>query len=302
MQKVRHELRRRRGVERQARSGWLIVCQPETALAPDEADAAFPKFIGDETLGQGVAAVPMNQREHAAAGAAGGDVDETAAGGLAKVHRKIGDDEEMIFLRDAAGLGVVFRDGFVFVAEIHLDDLLHVLVQLRQLLLELGGLRPNAAVDLGLLVIGQVHEAGEILAQPDRIKNGEAQLARRMGRKQPENDVVDGRNRFFASGLGCFKKDGALARIFERERNGKIGGEGQGQPFVLRHGFSQFPGVHFHAPEFRRVFEFRRKRPFFPDRLLPSGKKFLRPGIGGAEGFVDGLEAMVPFPGQHLPA
>ena len=80
-----------------------------------------------------------------------------------------------------AGLGVVFGDGFVFVAEIHLDDLFHVFVQLRQLFLELVGLCPDAAVDVALLVIGQVHEAGEILAEADRIKNGEIQLARRMG-------------------------------------------------------------------------------------------------------------------------
>src|SRR5208282_1717287 len=121
-----------------------------------KANAAFPEFVGDETLGQGVAPVPMNQREHAAAGAAGGDVDEAAAGRFAEVHREIGNDEEMIFLGDAAGLGVVFRDRFVFVAEIHLDDLLHVFVQLRQLFLELGGLRPNPAVDVAFLIIGQV--------------------------------------------------------------------------------------------------------------------------------------------------
>src|SRR5208283_3846695 len=100
MQKLRHELRRRRRVERQARSAGLILRQFETALAPDKAYAAFPQFVGNKTLGLGMAAVPMNQREHAATGAAGGDVDEAAAGGFAEVHREIGNDEEMIFLGD----------------------------------------------------------------------------------------------------------------------------------------------------------------------------------------------------------
>ena len=73
-------------------------------------------------------------------------------------------------------------------------------------------LRPDAAVDVALLVIGQVHQPGKILAEADRIKNREAQLAGRVGGKQPENDVVDRANRLVAARLGRFKKNRALAR------------------------------------------------------------------------------------------
>ncbi len=111
----------------------------------------------------------------------------------------------MIFLRDTAGLGVVFRDGCIFVAQIHLDDFFHVLVQLREPFLELRRLCPDAAVDAAFLVIGEVHERGKILAQTDRIKNREAQLARRRRGQQAKNDVVDRAHRLVAAGLASFK-------------------------------------------------------------------------------------------------
>ena len=63
----------------------------------------------------------------------------------------------MIFFRHAPGLRVVFSYGGVFVAEIHLDDFLHVLVEFREPFLELSRLRPDAAVDAALLVIREVH-------------------------------------------------------------------------------------------------------------------------------------------------
>ena len=44
----------------------------------------------------------------------------------------------MIFLGDVAGLLVVFRNGRVLVAQIHLDDLLHVLIEVGQALLDLA--------------------------------------------------------------------------------------------------------------------------------------------------------------------
>ena len=138
-----------------------------------------------------LALVPMDEREDAAARAAGGDAPQALGRGVAEIHREIGDDQEMIFLRDAAGLLVVFGDGRVFVAQIHLDDLFHVLVQLGELFLDLVALRPDAAVDEAVLVIGEVHEAGEVLAEADRVEDGEAELARRRGGEQPENDVVD---------------------------------------------------------------------------------------------------------------
>ena len=70
-----------------------------------------------------------------------------------------------------------------------------------------AGLRPDAAVDVAFLVIRQVHEPGEILAQADRIENCETQLAGRRRGEQAENDIVDRGDCFFAAGLFGFEQD-----------------------------------------------------------------------------------------------
>ena len=110
----------------------------------------------------------MNEGEDAAARAAGGDALQPLRRDVAEIGREIGDDEEVIFFGDAAGLLVVFGDGRVLVAQVHLDDLLDVLAQFREALLDLVALRPDAAVDEAFLVIGEVHEPREILARGRR--------------------------------------------------------------------------------------------------------------------------------------
>ena len=120
----------------------------------------------------------MNEHIHPAARPAGGDAQQPLGGGLREVRREIRHDQEVILLRNHARLLVVFRDGGILVAQIHLDDLLHVLVQVGQLLLDLARLRPDAAVDDLLLVVGQVHDAGEVLPQAHGVKDGEVQPAR----------------------------------------------------------------------------------------------------------------------------
>ena len=124
----------------------------------------------------------------------------------------------MILFGDGTRLGVVLGNRLVFVAQVHLDDFFHVLAQLRELFLHLVGLGPDAAVDVALFVIGQVHQAGEILAEPDRVKNGEAEFSRRRGREQAKDDVIDGGHRRFAAAFGCFKKDRAFARVGQQKR------------------------------------------------------------------------------------
>src|ERR1039458_6359698 len=145
--------------------------------------------------------IPMNECINAATRAVRGDVAQPPRGGLAKIHRERRDDEEVIFFRDAAGLRVVFRDGRVFVAQIHLDDFLHVIVQLRELLLELRRLRPDAAVEAAFVVVRQVRQRGKILSEADGIKNREAQFPRRRGGQQTENNVVDRTKSLVAAGL-----------------------------------------------------------------------------------------------------
>ncbi len=104
----------------------------------------------------------------------------------------------MIFLRDIARLLVVVRNGRVLVPQIHLDDLLHVFVQVRELLLDLPGLRPDAAVDDLRFVVGQMHHARKILPQPHRVHDREVQPPRRRDGQQPQNHVVQRANHVLA--------------------------------------------------------------------------------------------------------
>lgn len=128
---------------------------------------------------------------YTAPGSAGGDAEEALGGEVAEGRGEIGHDDEVIFLGDVAGLLVVFGDGRVFIAEIHLDDFLHVLVQVGEALFDLRGLRPDAAVDQMFRVVGQVHDAGETLAQADRVDDRETDLSGRRGGEQAQHDVVE---------------------------------------------------------------------------------------------------------------
>ena len=94
----------------------------------------------------------MNQSEHAATRSAGDDAEKSPHCQVAEVHREIGDDQEMVRLGDAPGLGVVVGDCRVFVAEIELGDFLDVFVQLGQALFDMFGLRPDAPVDQAVLM------------------------------------------------------------------------------------------------------------------------------------------------------
>ena len=91
--------------------------------------------------------VPMDQSVNTASCATGRYPEQLAGCRFGKVNREIRDDEEMIFLGDVAGLLVVFGDIRVFIAEIHLDDFFHVLIELGEPFFELLRLRPDSPVD-----------------------------------------------------------------------------------------------------------------------------------------------------------
>ena len=96
-----------------------------------------------------------------------------------KFDGEIGNHQEAIRLGQLAGLGVVIVDGGEFVAQVFLDDRFHVLGQVGQPLLDLIGFGPDAAADEGFVVVGQVHEPGEVLAEADGVDEGETNAARR---------------------------------------------------------------------------------------------------------------------------
>ena len=185
----------------------------------------------------------------------------------------------MVFLGDGAGVGIVFGDGRVFVAQIHLNDLLHVVIQFGEFLFDLLRLSPDAAVDVAGFVIGQVHDAGEILAKADGIKDGEADFARRHGGKEAVDDVVDGRNRIFAGGFGGFEQDGAFVRERQRERNRERARAGQGKTVGFCGTIRELININFEAAEFSGVLELFGRGLFLPTRKVPFGKHLCGFGI-----------------------
>ena len=146
----------------------LRLYQRAQSLAPD-----------NPLLRRRLAEVPVQQQIDTAARSAGSDVEQTPGRHVAEVYGKIGHDQKLIFFGDHAGLLIIFGDGRILVAKVHLDDLLHMLVEFAEPLLDLRALGPDFAVNDLLLIIGQVHHAGEILAQADWINDSEIYSARR---------------------------------------------------------------------------------------------------------------------------
>jgi len=172
-----------------------------------QADAVGAQFLRDELGRQRQPPVPMNQRINAAARPAGRDAQQAFGGGFREVRREVGHDEEIILFRNDPRLLVVFGDGGIFIAQVHLDDLLHVLIEVGQFLLDLARLGPDAAVDELRFVVGQVHDAGEVLPQPHRVNDGEVQPPGRGGGQQPQQEVVQRANGFVAALLGRLEQD-----------------------------------------------------------------------------------------------
>ncbi len=85
-------------------------------------------------------------------------------------------------------------------------------------MIDLLGLRPDAVVDDGFLVVGEVHERGEVLPEADRVDDGEVDLAGWQGRQKAQREVVetgDGGRAIPAVGLD---QQRALVREGEVER------------------------------------------------------------------------------------
>ena len=113
--------------------------------------------------------VDADERVHAAARAAGADGRELAGGGLAEPRGKIRGDDHVVRLGHFAGRLVVLVDRGELVAEVLLQHLLHVGGDEGQPLVDVLGVGPDAAAGEQLLVVvGQVHEGGEVLAEARR--------------------------------------------------------------------------------------------------------------------------------------
>ena len=122
----------RRGIEDHFSSGlFALALEHQSALLAHEHHSVLAEFFGHESVWGRLALVPVNQGENPTARATGGDALEPPHSRLTEARRKICHHQEVIFLRRAARLGIVFRDGRILIAKVHLDDFFDVLVQLR---------------------------------------------------------------------------------------------------------------------------------------------------------------------------
>src|SRR5262249_43475979 len=140
MDELQRKLRRGRLVEDQLCAGPGRLGQQEPSAFVIQTDTSFPEFFRDEFGRQRHALVPVNKQVNTAPRAASRNAHQALAGGVAEPGWEIRNDQEVIFFRDDTGLLVVFGDSLVFVTQVHLNDLLHVLIQVSQSLINLAAL------------------------------------------------------------------------------------------------------------------------------------------------------------------
>src|SRR5207302_10625139 len=158
-------------IQKQCRSFERFVGQHEAVAFGADTHARVAKVVRDKLHARRLSQVPMNQSEHTATRPAGGDAKEAADSQITEVYRKIGDDQEVIRFGDAARLFVVICNGLVFIPEIELGNLFDMLIQLGEALLDVIGLRPDAAIDEAVFVIREVHKAGEALSAVELVED-----------------------------------------------------------------------------------------------------------------------------------
>ena len=127
---------------------------------------------------------------HAATGAALQNAGETLGGLVRNIDREVRHHQEAIGLGNFAGLFVVGLNRGVLIAQVLLDDRLHVLSEVRKSLLNVPHVRPNSVGDQEFHLVCQVHEAGETLTKPHRIHEDESCLAGRNGNQEPRDRVL----------------------------------------------------------------------------------------------------------------
>ena len=176
---------RRRAAARRASSGNGLedrVAPDELAVSPGHADGSASQVVLGDARRQRLARCRAEDQRRRRTARRSGRCGQPLGGRLAEVGREVGDDQDAERLGHLAGLGVVFLDRLELVAQVLLDDVLHVLGQVGEPLLDLLRLGPDPAGDQHLVVVGQVHEGGEVLAQADGVDDREPHLARRAAR------------------------------------------------------------------------------------------------------------------------
>ncbi len=194
----------------------------EFAVRNDEHGGVLLQVGQANTRQRRLLGVDAEQDLHAAARPARGDAQQTARGGLGKAGRKVGHDQHAKGLGHFARGVVVRLDGGKLVAQILLDHRLDMLGQIGQALLDLCRLGPDAMADECFVVIGQVHEGSEILAEAHRVDDRQTYLARRHRGEQAQQHQLKERNRDLAHRAVRLDEHRRAARKIQQCRQPKL--------------------------------------------------------------------------------
>ncbi len=207
-----------RGVEHQRKPAEVGVTPLQPVLLPVDVHALRLEVFELATGRQRELGVQRDQGVDAAAGPGADDAHQPSGGRLVEAGRKIGHDQHPKRLGHLAGIGVVLLDRLEFVAQVFLDHIFHVSLKVRQALVEMRRLGPDPAGDEQLVVIGQVHERRKVLAQPDRVEDGESDLAGRDGGEEPKHERLEQLHRLALARLGRLDQDRSPDRKGDKGR------------------------------------------------------------------------------------
>jgi hypothetical protein len=178
-------------------------------------------------------------------------------------------------------LFVVVVDGRELVAKIFLDDRFHVLGQVAQADVDVLRIGPDAPADKSFVVVGEVHEAGEILPEADGVDDREPHASRRKRGEQPQHDGLDRAHRFLPAGAVGLDEQRRLTRDGESRREFERRWQFQLEAAALRVFIRDLFQIDGEFAKADRRAELFRRRPVLPVRIVPVR------GLGGFIGARD---------------
>jgi len=217
---------------------------------------------------------------------------EAFSGRFAKVCGEVGDDEKEVFFGDASSFFVILGDREILVSEIHLDDFFDLLGELIEAGFDVVALGPDAAIDEGFFVIGEVHEAGEIFAEADGVDDGESEFTWGGGGEEAEDDIAEGVDDFWARGLVGFEEERTVFGVGEGEGDIELWGMGEWEA----RGFGEFGGgeVEMESGEAGSWGEVGGGRPLIEEGIGPREEVVKGVGLEEGEFFVERGDGGLP--------
>ena len=185
---LREHLVRWRLLDGQRPRGELRVAAPGVDAVLEREHGGMLFEIRDaEVRRHGLGRIDRDDRVHAAPRAGGGDARQPAGARLGEVGREVRDHDEAVWLRHL-GVSVVITDRFIFIAQVFLDHQLDLLRDVHEALFDLLRFRPDSAGDEQFVIVGQMHEAGELFAETEGIDDREPALSGRNAAGDPQHE------------------------------------------------------------------------------------------------------------------